>query len=176
MSSGMLEYYGSKILRNRSREVDISSEEEYLKSLLSKMANILRIERGLGLAAPQAGENVRVFMLNSDELNLNGHSVFINPEVSTSGPLEKDEEGCLSIPGIYEMVRRPFNVSVTAQDISGAEFTLQLEDYAARAIQHENDHLNGVLFIDRLSTIRKRLVKKQLAEIKREYGQNSRIL
>jgi peptide deformylase len=177
MSSRKLQYYGSKILRNRSREVDISAEEDFLRSLLSDMVEILMMEKGLGLAAPQAGENVRLFILNSDELNdLKGHSLFINPVVSTSGDMHKDEEGCLSIPGIFEFVRRPFCASVSAFDLSGKRFSLDLQDYTARAIQHEFDHLDGILFVDRLSAIRKKLVKKQLSEIKREYGQDSRIL
>ena len=176
MSPRKLQYYGSAILRNSSRIVDVSSEIQSLHSLLSDMLEILRLERGLGLAAPQAGENVRLFILNSEELNLSGHSIFINPEVTTSGPLSKDEEGCLSIPGIFEYVRRPFSASVTAYDLAGERFTLDLDDYPARAVQHENDHLDGILFIDRLSPLRKRLVKKQLSEIKREYGPNSRIL
>ena len=176
MSSRKLQYYGSKILRNRSRDISISSEQELLQSLLMDMLEILRYQRGLGLSAPQAGENVRVFILNAEDLNLKGHSVFINPEVTTSGPLDKDEEGCLSIPGIFEYIRRPLNAAVTAYDLSGEKFSLDLDDYAARAVQHENDHLEGILFVDRLSPIRKRLVKKQLAEIKREYGSDSRIL
>lgn len=176
MSQRKLQYYGSKVLRNTSRAVDISSELEFLHSLLSDMLEILRYEKGLGLAAPQAGENVRLFILNSDELNLSGHSIFINPEVAASGPLDKDEEGCLSIPGIFEYVRRPLNVSVSACDLAGERFTLDLDDYSARAVQHENDHLDGILFVDRLSPLRKRLVKKQLSGIKREYGPNSRIL
>ena len=176
MSSRKLQYYGSQILRNRSREIDISSEQEFLHSLLSDMLEILRLERGLGLAAPQAGENLRVFILNSEELSLSGHSIFINPEVATSGPLDKDEEGCLSIPGIYEYVGRPSRVVVIAYNLSGDRFTLDLDDYAARAVQHEKDHLDGILFVDRLTPIRKRLVKKKLSEIKREYGPDSRIL
>lgn len=176
MSSRKLQYYGSKILRNRSRGIDVSSEQEFLHSLLSDMLYILRLESGLGLAAPQVGENVRVFILNSEALSLSGHSVFINPEVTVSGPLHKDEEGCLSIPRIFEFLRRPFSTTVTAYNFSGERFTLDLDDYAARAVQHENDHLDGILFVDRLSPIRKRLVKKQLSEIKREYGSDSRIL
>ena len=176
MSPRKLQYYGSKVLRNSSRAIDIPSELELLHSLLSDMLEILKYEKGLGLAAPQAGENVRLFVLNSDELNLSGHSIFINPEVTTSGPLDKDEEGCLSIPGIFEYVRRPLNVSVSACDLAGERFTLNLDDYSARAVQHENDHLDGILFVDRLSPLRKRLVKKQLSEIKREYGPHSRIL
>jgi len=176
MSPRKLQYYGSKVLRNSSRPIDISSELEFLHSLLSDMFEILRYEKGLGLAAPQAGENVRLFILNSDELNLSGHSIFINPEVTISGPMDKDEEGCLSIPGIFEYVRRPLNVAVSACDLAGERFTLNLDNYSARAVQHENDHLDGILFVDRLSPLRKRLVKKQLSEIKREYGPHSRIL
>ena len=171
-----LQYYGSKILRNKSRQIDIIYESDFLESLLSDMEEVLRIERGLGLAAPQVGENVRVFILNSGELNLGGHSVFINPEVTTSGYLNKDEEGCLSIPGIFEFVRRPFNTAVTAYDSSGRQFTIEIDDYAARAVQHENDHLDGILFIDKLSPMRKRLIRKKLIEIKREHGQDNRIL
>jgi len=171
-----LQYYGSDILRKRSREVDISEEGDFLNDLLSDMKRILFMERGLGLAAPQAGESVRVFILNPDELQLAGHWAFINPRVEVSGPVQKDEEGCLSIPGIFEMVRRPGIARVTASDLSGKEFSLELSDYTARAIQHENDHLDGVLFVDKLSPIRKKMVKKQLAEIRREYGSDSRIL
>jgi peptide deformylase len=176
MSTRRLQYYGSKILRNRSRKIDISLEGELLQSLLSDMLEILRMERGLGLAAPQAGENVRVFILNSEELDLKGHSVFINPELTVSGPLHKDEEGCLSIPGIFEFIKRPYKTTVTAYNPSGVQFSLDLDDYAARAVQHENDHLDGVLFVDKLSPIRKRLIRKKLSDIKREYGQDSRIL
>ncbi|MBN2586313.1 MAG: peptide deformylase [Candidatus Fermentibacteraceae bacterium] len=165
-----LQYYGSEILRNVSGEVDISAGMDFLRDLVSDMKQILLMERGLGLAAPQAGENVRVFILNPAELDLNGHSVFINPEVRAHGPMQKDEEGCLSIPGIFELVRRPSMVSVRAADLEGAEFTLELSDYAARAVQHEKDHLDGVLFVDKLSPIRKKLVRKQLADIRREYG------
>ncbi|MEN8208088.1 MAG: peptide deformylase [Candidatus Fermentibacteria bacterium] len=176
MSQRKLQYFGSEVLRNSSRRIDISTELEFLHSLLSDMVEILRYEKGLGLAAPQAGENVRLFILNSDTLNLGGHSIFINPEVTTSGPLDKDEEGCLSIPGIFEYVRRPAKVSVTAYDLKGEPFTLDLDDYAARAVQHENDHLDGILFVDRLSPLRKRLVKKHLSEIKREYASDTGIL
>jgi len=175
MHGRKLQYYGSAALRRKSRELDIPSEKEYLENLLSDMFRILSVERGLGLAAPQAGENVRVFILNSRELSLGDHSVFINPAVVLSGAQEKDEEGCLSIPGVFEPVRRPLRVELTAFDREGKQITLDLEGYAARAVQHETDHLNGVLFIDKLSPIRKRLIKKQLIEIKREYGQGDRI-
>lgn len=165
-----LQYYGSEILRKVSAEILPEQREDYVRQLVSDMKQILLMERGLGLAAPQAGENVRLFILNPDELDVQGHDVFINPRIRASGPLQKDEEGCLSIPGIFEMVRRPGHVSLTATDLHGNPFGLELTDYSARAVQHENDHLDGVLFIDKLSPIRKKLVRKQLAEIRREYG------
>lgn len=176
MTSRALHYYGSDILRKRSREVDLSSERDYIESLVADMIAILSMENGLGLAAPQTGENVRLFILDPQELGLNGHGIFINPIVETSGLPLKDEEGCLSIPGIFEMVKRPARVVITATDISGSTFTLELEDYAARAIQHEFDHINGVLFVDRLSPVRKRLIRKRLADIKKEYRSGNRIL
>ncbi len=171
-----LQYYGSEVLRRRSAEVDVDSQGDHLEELVAEMRQILLMENGLGLAAPQVGENLRLFILNADELDVGGQSVFINPVVELSGPDVRNEEGCLSIPGIFEMVHRPSKATVTAKDIKGREFTLELTDYSARAVQHENDHLDGILFVDRLSPIRKRLIRKQLSEIRREYGNGSRIL
>ncbi len=170
-----LQYYGSGILRTRSVEVDPATGGDFLRDLVADMERILVAERGLGLAAPQAGENVRVFILDSDELGLAGRRVFVNPVVETLGPMVNDEEGCLSIPGVFENVRRPDKVTVKALDLGGCEFVLELEGYAARAVQHENDHLDGILFIDRLSSIKKRLLRKRLADIRREYGGDTRI-
>ncbi len=151
-------------------------ESEYIEQLLEDMDRIIEIENGLGLAAPQVGENVSIFILNSRDLPLNGHRVFINPLIRTEGDMVKDEEGCLSLPGIYELVRRPGRVLVSALDVDGRSFNLEIDGYAARAVQHEYDHLQGVLFVDRLSPVRKRLIRKRLIEIKREYGPGNRIL
>lgn len=176
MSFRSLEYYGSEVLRKQSRELDCSAEKDFIEILINDMKRILYTENGLGLAAPQSGENVRLFILNPEELDLSGHSVFINTKIETSGTLIKDEEGCLSIPGIFELVKRPSHVSLTALDQTGRSFSLELDDYAARAAQHEYDHLEGTLFIDRLSPIRKRLIRKRLSEIKEEYRSGKRIL
>ncbi len=171
-----LEYFGSEILRKQSRELDCSTEQDFIENLINDMRRILYTENGPGLAAPQSGENVRLFILTPEELALSGHSVFINPKIKTSGTLLKDEEGCLSIPGIFELVKRPSHVSLTALDQDGRSFSLELDDYAARAAQHEFDHIEGILFIDRLSPIKKRLIRKRLSEIKDEYGSGKRIL
>ena len=176
MSFRKLEYYGSEILREQSRELDCSTEQDFIETLINDMERILYSENGLGLAAPQSGENVRLFILNPEELDLSGHSVFINPRIQTSGDLIKDEEGCLSIPGIFELVKRPSHSSITALDQTGRSFSLELDDYNARAAQHEFDHLEGILFVDRLTPIRKRLIRKRLSEIKEEYRSGKRIL
>lgn len=176
MSFRSLEYYGSEVLRKQSRELDCSAEQDFIETLINDMERILYTENGLGLAAPQSGENVRLFILNPEELDLRGHSVFINPRIESSGSLIKDEEGCLSIPGIFELVKRPSHVSLNALDQTGKSFSLELDNYAARAALHEYDHLEGILFIDRLSPIRKRLIRKRLSEIKEEYRSGKRIL
>lgn len=176
MSFRKLEYYGSETLRKQSRELDCSAEQDFIETLINDLKRILYTENGLGLAAPQSGENVRLFILDPEELDLSGHSVFINPRIRTSGTLIKDEEGCLSIPGIFELVKRSSHVSITALDQKGTSFSLELDDYTARAAQHEYDHLEGILFIDRLSPIRKRLIRKRLSEIKEEYRSGKRIL
>ena len=172
-----LKHYGSECLRRITRKLDPAGESEFIAELLVDMNRILGMENGLGLAAPQAGETVSLFIMNDRDLPLEGHRIFINPIIRTEGDIVRDEEGCLSLPGIFEMVRRPGRVLLSALDENGDSFNLELEGYTARAIQHEFDHLQGVLFIDRLSHVRKRLIRKRLAEIKREYGQGgNRIL
>jgi peptide deformylase len=171
-----LRHFGDECLRKPSRKLDPKSEAAFIIQLLADMDRILDTENGLGLAAPQAGENVDLFILNDRELSLEGHRVFVNPIIAPSGEEDKDEEGCLSLPGIYELVRRPHSVQLSALDEHGAEFHLDLDGYTARAVQHEFDHLRGVLFVDRLSPVKRRMLKKRLMEIREEYGRGSRIL
>jgi len=111
-----LKHYGDECLRRTSRKLDPAGESDFIDTLLEDMERILEIENGLGLAAPQVGENVSLFILNGRDLPLNGHRVFINPLIHTEGNMIKDEEGCLSLPGIYELVRRPERVLISALD------------------------------------------------------------
>jgi peptide deformylase len=161
-----LQVFGAASLRRISRPVDPASERQLLSDLLTDMERILAVEEGLGFAAPQAGENVRVFILEADNLPaVCGHRVYVNPVLRPSGPLCRREEGCLSVPGIYEEVLRPSLVSVTALDENGEQFELELDGLAARAAQHENDHLDGLLFVDRLGSLRRRLLRRRLSAI-----------
>jgi peptide deformylase len=104
---------------------------------------------GVGLAAPQVGVTKRLFVIHIRGAE---KRAYINPQIiETSIETSTDEEGCLSIPGVWHDVQRPARVTVQAQDVEGKVFQVKADGLLARALQHENDHLNGVLFIDRLS-------------------------
>jgi len=164
-----LHILGSPVLRKKSVELDPEREADLISGLLADMWRILGSREGLGLAAPQAGENVQLFILDCENvLSMKGHRIFINPEIETLGPDQKAEEGCLSIPGLYEQIRRPCCVRVSALDQEGHPFSLELDGLVARAVQHEFDHLQGVLFIDRLSPVRRRILRNRLAGIREE--------
>lgn len=158
--------YGSPELGTVSRGVALPADSGLLESLLPDMERLLLDEEGLGFAAPQAGENVRIFLLETSLLpSLQGHRVFVNPVLVTSGPPSRHEEGCLSVPGIWEPVVRPSLVSISACDEHGEPFALELDGMAARVAQHENDHLDGILFIDRLGQLRRRLLRSKLQKL-----------
>lgn len=160
---------GDPVLRKKGRPIAFPDDVDYLKELLAAMREVLAAEEGLGLAAPQIGESVRVFIATPDYLeDLKGHTVFINPVVEPHGPGVKREEGCLSVPGIWETLIRPSGARITALDQNGREFTLDVDGLSARLFQHENDHLDGVLFTDRLSPMKKKLLKRKLARLREE--------
>ncbi|MFW5976020.1 MAG: peptide deformylase [Alkalispirochaetaceae bacterium] len=133
--------------------------DEETKDLAVRMIEAVQHYEGIGLAAPQVNVLQRMFIVY---LRDDKPRVFINPEIlETSMEENVIEEGCLSIPGIYAEVKRPAEVSVQAFDQRGKPFTLEAEGMLARVIQHEYDHLNGVLFTDHLSDgKRQRLMKK----------------
>lgn len=133
------------ILRKKTREVkEINSK---IKTIVQDMIETMYEENGVGLAAPQVGILKKIFVV--DIYDETGVKVFINPEIiETSGEVD-GQEGCLSIPGKVGMVVRPEKIKIKALDIEGKEFTLEAEGFLARALCHENDHLNGILYIDK---------------------------
>jgi len=137
---------GDEVLREKS--VRVEEFDDKLQSLIEDMAKLMR-GQGIGLAAPQVGVSKRLFICQPE-----GHKlwVFINPEITLTSEEQGDyEEGCLSIPGIWSDVVRPSQVQVQAFNEKGRPFRLDADGILARVIQHELDHLNGVLFIDHLS-------------------------
>lgn len=135
---------GDDVLRKKCKEVvEITNRE---LTLIEDMVDTMFEANGVGLAAPQVGVLKRIFVIDiGDE---NGTMVFINPEILETKGTQCDEEGCLSIPGESNQVERPNYVKVKAFNEKGEEFILEGEELLARAILHENDHLNGVLYVD----------------------------
>jgi peptide deformylase len=158
--------YGDPVLREKCKRVEKIDQD--VKDLVVDMIATLRNSKGLGLAAPQVGESVRVFIIDLSALDLTeSMRVFINPEtIETSGEVLL-EEGCLSFPGIYQKIVRPEKVKVKAVDLDGKEFTLEASGMLARAILHEHDHLEGKLFIDYFSSLSRTLLKGKLDRLKK---------
>lgn len=156
----MLDIYklDDEVLRENTESV--KSFDSALKMLVDAMFETLTEADGVGLAAPQVGVSKKFFIVDLHE-GEKGKFVFINPEIiETSIEEGPYEEGCLSIPGFYRDVIRPLRVKVQAQDLEGKHFTIDASGLLARVIQHENDHLNGTLFIDHLSEDeRERVIK-----------------
>jgi len=137
---------GDEILRKKSKKID--KIDRRLLILIDDMADTMYESDGVGLAACQVGILKRLFII--DVYDGNGLRVFINPEILETRDTQFGEEGCLSVPGVNEDVERPNYVKVKALNEKGKEFIFEGEELLARAICHENDHLNGVLFIDYL--------------------------
>jgi hypothetical protein len=154
---------GEETLREVSSPVSCINED--IKDLLDEMFITLERSNGIGLAAPQVGKNIRLFIVKLEEDN---GMVFINPEIiRTSDEQCSMEEGCLSIPKVYEKVIRPKDVTVQYMGINGKKQLIQATGLLARVIQHEYDHLNGVLFVDRLEEEAK---EKAIGKFKKLYG------
>lgn len=144
MAQRVIVKYPDPILREKAQPV--RNINDRLLKLLDDMAETMYQAEGVGLAAPQVGVSKRVFVVDvGDE---HGLLEFINPEIIAKEGEQFGPEGCLSIPGVSGDVRRARKVKVRALNRHGEQFELEAEDYLARAIQHELDHLNGVLFID----------------------------
>ena len=156
-------YYGNPVLREVSKEVTEITDE--IRQILDEMVETMREESGVGLAANQVGLTLRFFV---GEVDGNVKKI-INPEIIEFGKEEIElEEGCLSIPGIYKRVKRPEKIKVRYQNEKGETVEEELNEVWARVFQHELDHLDGILFIDKISPLNKRLISKRLAQIKKE--------
>lgn len=137
---------GKEVLREKAKPVENFDAE--LENIINEMFVLMDEKRGVGLAAPQVGISRRFFITNAPD---DRKRVFINPEIiATSQETVKAEEGCLSLPGVWGNVERAVAISIQAYDVKGKLFRLNAEDWLARVIQHEYDHLDGKLFVDRM--------------------------
>lgn len=169
-----LAYYGDPILRKKA--MPITDITDKIHQLVKDMEETIEANNGCGLAAPQVHQSIALFITSiphhdQDNNVIPGRlRVFINPKIiSYSAQTWACQEGCLSIPGLREYVERPHKVVIQATDLDGHTFTEEFEEFDAHVIMHENDHLNGVLYIDRLLQKRKKEIEGKLREIKKKY-------
>ena len=159
--------FPDEVLRVRCAEVESFDDE--LARLAADMVETMHAAPGVGLAAPQVGDERRVMVVDlSVGEDPEALRIFVNPRIVEQEGSVSDFEGCLSIPNLSEKVERPERLRVEAQDLQGRPFTLEAEDWLARAICHETDHLDGVLFIDRLRGLRREKVRRQLRKMLEE--------
>jgi len=159
--------YGDAVLKKMAEEVD---ENFDVKTLIDHMYETMYEASGIGLAAPQIGQSLRVFVVDGSPLEEEGmgefKKIFINPEmILEDGDPWAFEEGCLSIPGIREEITRPSKIRINYLDENFEEHEEDFDGMKARIIQHEYDHIEGVLFTDHLSPFKKRLLKGKLSNI-----------
>ncbi len=172
--------YPSPVLTKVAEAVTLFDNE--LETLCRDMLFTMYQAPGIGLAAPQVGINKRIFVIDlnyereeitradgQEDYNYSDFAplVLINPEIKLLYGEIYFDEGCLSVPGIYEEIKRVQNIEVTYYDLKGKEKKIDATDLLSVCIQHENDHLNGIIFIDRLSFIKKDLIKKRLIKEKK---------
>jgi len=152
---------GDPILTRTSEPVDGISEE--IVRLARDMVETVHAAPGVGLAAPQVGVNRRIIVVDlSVGEDKDALHVLINPEIVSAEGEAISEEGCLSVPDIKEKVARPYKVVARGLDLEGRRVEVEGEDLLARALCHEIDHLDGILFVDKLSALKRKLIKKKL--------------
>ena len=158
--------YGAPELQLKSQPVELFDKE--LKTLAQDLLQTMYAAPGIGLAAPQVGINLRLTVIDITGGEEKGHQmILVNPEIKVREGSEKGEEGCLSIPGFTVLVERPQQVQVAAQDLDGNPIEVEGSDLLARAMCHEIDHLDGILYIDRISRLKRDLIKRKIQKLVR---------
>jgi len=145
----------------------IATVDDNIKALIADMAETMYAAPGIGLAATQVDRHVRLILVDISE-SKNDLKVFINPEILEASGQSEHEEGCLSVPGIYDMVTRPERIRVRALNSLGQAFELEADDLLAVCIQHEIDHLDGKVFVEYLSRLKQERIRKKLLKQARE--------
>ena len=151
-------------VRLRKKAVPVKTVDETVKKLLDDMLETMYESRGVGLAATQVNVQQRVIVIDISE-EKNSPLYLINPEIVEKEGLEESEEGCLSVPGFFEKVKRAESIKVKALNRDGQAFEFNAGDFLAVCVQHEIDHLDGKLFVDYLSPLKRQRIKKKLEKI-----------
>ena len=155
---------GDPVLREKA--VPVTDVTEEIRTLITDMFDTMYAEEGVGLAAPQVGVGERVIVVDPRDEDVPPFAL-INPEiVHFAEDVERDEEGCLSIPGLKEIVERAAAVRVEALDADGKPISIEAEGLLARILQHEVDHLDGILFLDRVSALKRKMLLNRWQKVK----------
>lgn len=165
--------FGTPVLREKARKV--AKIDDAIRNLADDMLATMRARNGVGLAAQQVGETVAVCVIDTTGRNPEEEAkdipsplVMINPEITERTGTESCEEGCLSLPEIYVSVSRAAEVTATFLDLSGKRQTIRARGLLSRAVQHELDHLDGILLVDRMSAIKRISLSGKLKKLKKE--------
>jgi peptide deformylase len=160
-------FYPDPRLKKMSKAVTEFGPE--LAEMARQMLELMRVSKGVGLAAPQVGKNIRMFVMNATG-EAGQDRVIVNPVLSLSEGEETDEEGCLSIPDVKVDVARAGTIKLTGQDLTGKPLECVETSYVARIMQHEVDHLNGVLLTDRMGALARMTHRRVLKELEEKYA------
>ena len=150
--------------RLRKKAAVVKSVDDNIRKLLADMLETMYQAHGVGLAATQVDVHQRVIVIDVSE-EKNAPLFLINPEIIEKDGVKESEEGCLSVPGFFEKVKRSEHVRVKALNRDGQSFELEATDFLAVCVQHEMDHLNGKLFVDYISSLKRHRIKKKLEKI-----------
>jgi peptide deformylase len=161
--------YGEEVLKAKARA--ITAIDRHIADLAEAMVQTMHQAPGIGLAAPQVGESLQLVTVDLSVGEIPEELlVVINPEITAAEGFEICEEGCLSVPGYSLPVKRNARIFLQATLLDGRELRMEFEGLKARVLQHEIDHLNGILIVDRMSSLKRTLIKKEISQ-KRKSGQ-----
>lgn len=163
-------HYPDPILLEIGKPVDTQDRPNEFRTLVDDMFTTMYDAGGVGLAAPQVGVSKRFFVMDVPlEDGTPNPLLFVNPEVIRVEGEQVGDEGCLSFPGLYQVVKRDMRVIVRAEELDGTEFEMDLSGLAARCVLHETDHCDGIVFLDRMTPLKRQLAKRKIKRL-RESG------
>ncbi|MGB2769380.1 MAG: peptide deformylase [Candidatus Zixiibacteriota bacterium] len=164
MAALSIRIYGDPVLRKRAQE--ITGVDKKIRKLASEMLSTLKDAGGMGLAANQVGEELRILVVDRSRFQLEDSPlIVINPVIVEKSGEQTEEEGCLSLPGTYADVTRPLELTVRGIDLDEKEIVIEAKGILSRVLAHEIDHLDGVLFVDHLGSLKRRLLSKKLSQL-----------
>lgn len=171
MSSLKIVHYPDPVLLTVAKPVTGIELDSGLAATVDDMFAVMEEAGGVGLAAPQVGLSQRFFVMDIPEDSEIGRTherhAFINPEILRVEGEQIGDEGCLSFPGLYQTVKRDMRVIVRAQDVNGSDFELDLDGLAARCVLHETDHCDGIVFLDRMTILKRELAKRKIKHLQK---------